>query len=165
MALFWIGVKDDAVYRNAYFSYLPVTALGLVIAAIGGFVPMPARVWVWMAAIVADLAATQFAQRGDWALKAGHFAERHGLIVIIALGESIIAVGVGLYLGAIVVNAWWARRIVLRARLVGIGSVGAVAFLAPGVTALGALVFVTVGVLGVAISERRAQPLLATTTG
>ena len=30
-----------------------------------------------------------------WRVTAGHFAERHGLIVIIALGESIVALGVG----------------------------------------------------------------------
>jgi low temperature requirement protein LtrA len=30
-----------------------------------------------------------------WRLVPGHFAERHGLIVIIALGESIVAIGVG----------------------------------------------------------------------
>jgi low temperature requirement protein LtrA len=30
-----------------------------------------------------------------WRLEPGHFAERHGLIVIIALGESIVAIGVG----------------------------------------------------------------------
>ena len=30
-----------------------------------------------------------------WRLVPGHFAERHGLIIIIALGESIVAIGVG----------------------------------------------------------------------
>ena len=30
-----------------------------------------------------------------WKLVPGHFAERHGLIIIIALGESIVAIGVG----------------------------------------------------------------------
>ena len=30
-----------------------------------------------------------------WRLMPEHFAERHGLIVIIALGESIVAIGVG----------------------------------------------------------------------
>ena len=30
-----------------------------------------------------------------WHLVPGHFAERHGLIVIIALGESIVAIGLG----------------------------------------------------------------------
>ena len=94
LLLYWIGVRDDPIYRRAYLSYLPVTSVGLVIAGVGGFVDMPARESVWAVAIAADLAATRLAQRGDWALKAGHFAERHGLIVIIALGESIIAVGV-----------------------------------------------------------------------
>ena len=35
-----------------------------------------------------------FGSKG-WKLVPGHFAERHGLIVIIALGESIVAIGVG----------------------------------------------------------------------
>ena len=30
-----------------------------------------------------------------WKLVPGHFAERHGLILLIALGESIVAIGVG----------------------------------------------------------------------
>jgi low temperature requirement protein LtrA len=34
-----------------------------------------------------------------WRLVPGHFAERHGLIVIIALGESIVAIGVGTQTG------------------------------------------------------------------
>ncbi|MDX1448293.1 MAG: low temperature requirement protein A [Acidimicrobiia bacterium] len=255
--LFWIGVKDDPVYRRAFLTYLPVTSLGLVIAGIGGFVPMPSRVWVWLVAIVADLAATQFAQAGDWALKAGHFAERHGLIVIIALGESIIAVGVAssgsertsglviaiglgvilscllwwtyfdkwwetgehwlaqepietrgqwgrnlyslmhypliagiialavaveeivahpsdpletpvavalagglaLYIGAIAVNAYWARRIVLVGRLVVIALVGLVSFFVSALTGVGVLAVVVVAVLAVAIWERRTQPL------
>jgi low temperature requirement protein LtrA len=38
--------------------------------------------------------------RRDWGLHAGHFAERHGLIVIIALGESLIVVGSALTPGA-----------------------------------------------------------------
>lgn len=257
LLLFWIGVKDDPVYRKAYLSYLPITALGLVIAGIGGFVPMPTRIWVWVAAIVADLAATQFAQHGDWALKAGHFAERHGLIVIIALGESIIAVGVAsseaertaglviaiglgvvlscllwwtyfdkwwekgeewlaaepvetrgewgrnlyswmhyplmagiialavaveeivahpndplgtpvavalsaglaLYLGSIVVNAYWARRVVLVARLVAVAVVGVVAFGIIALPGIAVLAIATVAVLLVAVSERRSQPL------
>ena len=92
--LYWIGVKEDPVYRKAFLSYLPVSSLGLVIAAVGGFVAMPGRVWVWLLAIVADVTAAFLGQRGDWALKPAHFAERHGLILIIALGESIIAVGV-----------------------------------------------------------------------
>ena len=35
------------------------------------------------------------AREGGWRLSPAHFVERHGLIVIIALGESIVAIGVG----------------------------------------------------------------------
>jgi low temperature requirement protein LtrA len=66
--------------------------IGLVLA--GGFASPDARVWFWLAALVADLLAAGFAGRGVWHLEPGHFAERHGLIVIIALGESLIAAGV-----------------------------------------------------------------------
>ena len=34
------------------------------------------------------------AAQGEWRVRSGHFAERHGLIVIIALGEVIVAIGV-----------------------------------------------------------------------
>ena len=55
-----------------------------------------------------------------WRFAPAHFAERHGLIILIALGESIIAIGVGAEfqlvpgvlataaLGMVVVSAlWW----------------------------------------------------------
>ena len=51
---------------------------------------------LWAAALVVDYTGIYLAG-SDWRLPSPrHFAERHGLIVIIALGESIIAVGVGI---------------------------------------------------------------------
>ncbi len=41
------------------------------------------------------MAGPYFFGAEGWKLVPGHFAERHGLIVIIALGESIVAIGVG----------------------------------------------------------------------
>ena len=41
------------------------------------------------------MAGPYFFGSEGWKLVPGHFAERHGLIVIIALGESIVAIGVG----------------------------------------------------------------------
>lgn len=67
---------------------------GLVLVLFGGFADPEIRVWFWLAAFVADLVAAAFAGREVWILEPGHFAERHGLIVIIALGESLIAAGV-----------------------------------------------------------------------
>jgi hypothetical protein len=60
----------------------------------GGFLGVEGRTWLWALAVCGDLAATSFAGRGYlWDLHAAHFAERHGLFVIIALGESLIVAG------------------------------------------------------------------------
>ncbi len=40
------------------------------------------------------LVGTVRAGKGDWIIRPGHFAERHGLIFIVALGEVIVAIGV-----------------------------------------------------------------------
>jgi len=50
---------------------------------------------LWALALVLDIAGPYFFGAEGWQLKPHHFAERHGLIVIIALGESIVAIGVG----------------------------------------------------------------------
>jgi low temperature requirement protein LtrA len=77
---------------------------------------------LWAAAIGIDLGVSLVGGVGGFRVHAGHFAERFGLIVIIALGESIVAIGVGasgLDLGTGVVLAavlgvalaaalWWA---------------------------------------------------------
>jgi low temperature requirement protein LtrA len=50
---------------------------------------------LWVLALGLDMAGPYFFGSEGWKLVPGHFAERHGLIVIIALGESIVAIGVG----------------------------------------------------------------------
>ena len=50
---------------------------------------------LWALALFLDMAGPYFFGSEGWKLVPGHFAERHGLIVIIALGESIVAIGVG----------------------------------------------------------------------
>ncbi len=76
--------------------FVPVTLLASVVAVTGGLVADPARTWIWLASLLVDLVAAQAAEQGDWEIKAGHFAERYGLLVIIALGESIVAIGAGI---------------------------------------------------------------------
>jgi low temperature requirement protein LtrA len=87
-------------------------------AVLGG----PAQTALWALALVVDYTGI-YAVGADWRLPAPrHFAERYGLIVLIALGESLIAVGVGVghlpvtvpivgaaLLGmAVSVALWWA---------------------------------------------------------
>jgi low temperature requirement protein LtrA len=50
---------------------------------------------LWVVALAIDYGGPIIKGPGGWKLSASHFTERHGLIIIIALGESIVAVGVG----------------------------------------------------------------------
>jgi low temperature requirement protein LtrA len=79
------------------------------------------RVALWIVALAVDFSGPYvFGVRG-FRISAGHFAERFSLIVIIALGESIVAIGAGLsgeldagiivaaVLGLIIAcSLWWA---------------------------------------------------------
>jgi low temperature requirement protein LtrA len=72
---------------------LNLTAAALVLA--GSFVPEPWRHLCWLAAWVLQI-ATPYLHRIDMhVIAAGHFVERHGLVVIVAIGESIVAIGLG----------------------------------------------------------------------
>jgi len=50
---------------------------------------------LWALALTLDMGGPLLIDSSGWRLEPGHFAERHGLIVIIALGESIVAIGAG----------------------------------------------------------------------
>jgi low temperature requirement protein LtrA len=87
--------RDDprlrgVVYRLAR-TMLPAAAL-LVVA---GGLPGTGRAVCWIAALAIDYGGLFLGGTEDWRVVPSHFAERHGLIVIIALGESIVALGVG----------------------------------------------------------------------
>jgi low temperature requirement protein LtrA len=66
----------------------------IVLTVIGGFFDREARIVVWIAAMVIVVAGTIRAGSSEWLARPGHFAERHGLIVIVALGEVIVAMSV-----------------------------------------------------------------------
>ena len=68
-------------------------AMALFIAG-AGFDSQTTRVGFWIAGILVIAASTIKAGSGDWVVRAGHFAERHGLILIIALGEVIVAIAI-----------------------------------------------------------------------
>lgn len=91
----YLAVSDaDPAQRSAVVQFSTLSVVGLALALVGGAVEDPVRSWLWLAVIVADLVAGGVAGGSTaWGLRPGHFAERHGLFVIIALGESLIAVG------------------------------------------------------------------------
>jgi low temperature requirement protein LtrA len=83
------GADHAAVYRWAGAS---LVGLGLVL--VGSLAEPGLRSIIWLAAIGADFAAATWAGRqAVWDLNPAHLSERHGLFVIIALGESLIVAG------------------------------------------------------------------------
>ncbi len=80
-----------AVVGRLASTMLPAAALLVLAGALGG----GARTACWVAALAVDYGGLFARGVEGWQLAPGHFAERHGLIVIIALGESVVSLGVG----------------------------------------------------------------------
>jgi low temperature requirement protein LtrA len=68
-------------------------AAGVLVLA--GFLHGAGRAACWIVALAIDYGGLILRGTENWQVEPAHFAERHGLIVIIALGESIVALGVG----------------------------------------------------------------------
>jgi low temperature requirement protein LtrA len=104
LGIFWLASGGDPGLRRQLLRFMPSvlgsTALLVVASQLhGGW-----QTLTWVAAVVADYVGTMLSGASGWRLNsASHFAERHGLIIIIALGESIVAIGVGV--GALPLSA------------------------------------------------------------
>jgi low temperature requirement protein LtrA len=94
--LFGVASRDDPTLRHAVLTGLvgsTAVSCGLLVAA--SFTDGALQGALWAAALILDMSGPLFFGTDGWRLVPGHFAERHGLILLIALGESIVAIGVG----------------------------------------------------------------------
>jgi low temperature requirement protein LtrA len=120
VALYVWGVRDDAIQRTAVLRLAPWFLVAPTVVLAGGFADDPWRTSLWTISIAIDVVGTLLA--AGFRVSVAHFVERYGLIVIIALGESIVAIGVaalelerdGVFALAVAVSfagaaaAWWA---------------------------------------------------------
>jgi low temperature requirement protein LtrA len=96
VCLFWLISGDDPVLRRQVGRFAPTMVGGTALLLLAANTSGTAQLLLWVAAIAADYGGTLVIGARGWRLNsARHFAERHGLIVIVALGESIVAIGVG----------------------------------------------------------------------
>lgn len=94
LGLYYRVASSDRDQSSALATFAFMSVGGLVAVLLGALADPSVRVWIWLAATALDVfAARRAGNRSGWKLHAGHFAERHGLIVIIALGESLIVAG------------------------------------------------------------------------
>ncbi|HET6954654.1 MAG TPA: low temperature requirement protein A [Acidimicrobiales bacterium] len=107
IGLFVIASRDDPALRRSVLGLAASTALGVALLTGAWAVDGVAQGALWTAAMLVDWGGPAIVGVAGWRLVPGHFAERHNLVIILALGESIVALGVGaeVHLGVGVITA------------------------------------------------------------
>jgi low temperature requirement protein LtrA len=95
LVLYALAGRGDRDLLAAIARLAVGSAIGVGLLFVAAGLDGRAQVGVWALALAFDLLGPYVGGGRGWHLSAGHFAERHGLIVIIALGESIVALGLG----------------------------------------------------------------------
>jgi low temperature requirement protein LtrA len=120
LALYALGARDDRDLLAAILRIAPMALAGAALITAAGFAHGSLRPLLWVAALAVGLLGPLFSGMSGWRVEPAHFIERHGLIVIIAIGESLVAIGlgarstalgtgviVGAVLGLVVVTSFW----------------------------------------------------------
>jgi low temperature requirement protein LtrA len=87
--------RDDAELRGVVLRLASTVVPACSLLVLAGLLDGTPRALCWIAALAIDYGGLALRGVEGWRVEPGHFAERHGLIIIIALGESIVALGVG----------------------------------------------------------------------
>jgi low temperature requirement protein LtrA len=95
IVLFVVASRDDPGFRAAVTGLGIGTAIGVGLLVAASFADGALQGGLWALALLLDMGEPYVFGSEGWKLSPAHFAERHGLILIIALGESIVAIGVG----------------------------------------------------------------------
>ena len=88
-----LSADRGSMFQRAVLRWVGPNIAALVVLLVGAFVAGQGRIALWLLSLAIVFGAMVAAGRGEWIVRSGHFAERHGLIVIIALGEVIVAIG------------------------------------------------------------------------
>ncbi len=96
IALFWIASPDDPDLRSSVTGLAGSTTIAVALLAAASAFDGTVQAGLWVLAVILDFGLPYLFWSGGWRLVPEHFAERFGLIIIIALGESIVAIGAGI---------------------------------------------------------------------
>jgi low temperature requirement protein LtrA len=95
LALYALAARADPDLLAAILRVAPFALVGAMLIIAAGFVHGGFKPILWLAALGVGLFGPLLGGISGWHLQPAHFVERHGLIVIIAIGESLIAIGLG----------------------------------------------------------------------
>jgi low temperature requirement protein LtrA len=93
--LFLLASRDDPKLRRSVIGLALSTTIGVGLLVVAAATDGAVQGGLWVLALTLDMGGGIVIPPDGWRLVPGHFAERHGLILIIALGESIVAIGSG----------------------------------------------------------------------
>jgi len=100
LAVYIDASRRGNAQRSAIVGFAVTVVIGMVLLLVGALLTGWGRTALWALAVAIDYAGpawlTRERLRGLQAVAVAHFAERYGTFVIICLGESIVAVGVGI---------------------------------------------------------------------
>jgi low temperature requirement protein LtrA len=122
LALFSLAGRGDPHLHRAVLRIVPTVVTGGGLLVLAGFLHGSVQIACWAVAAVIDYGGPLVGHMRGWTVSTRHFTERYGQFILIALGESVVAMGVGaqgLVLDAGVITAallgvcvvaclWWA---------------------------------------------------------
>jgi low temperature requirement protein LtrA len=94
-ALYALGAGGDRQLLSAIRRVVPWVVVGSGLVLLAGFFDGGLQAALWVGALAVGFGGPAFVSLEGWRVQPRHFVERHGLIVIIAIGESLVAVGLG----------------------------------------------------------------------
>jgi low temperature requirement protein LtrA len=95
LGLYALGARGLPALRRAIASLAVSTAVGLSLLIAASFTDGWVRGLLWGLALLLDIGGPFVSDSSGWTMQPEHFSERFGLFVLIALGESVVAIGAG----------------------------------------------------------------------
>jgi low temperature requirement protein LtrA len=96
LALYGLAGRGNRDLLSAVLRLAPWTLLGATLILVAGFgFTDGARTWLWVAALACTYVGAGLSGSTGWRVFPSHLAERYGLVIIIALGEAFVAIGIG----------------------------------------------------------------------
>ena len=94
LSLYALAGRGNPDLFAAVLRLAPWTLLGAALILAAGFLD-GARTWLWVAALASTYVGARLAGSSGWRIHPAHLTERYGLVLIIALGEAFVAIGIG----------------------------------------------------------------------
>src|SRR5258705_9666264 len=92
LTLYALTARSDRELLAAILRIAPSALAGAALIIAAGFVHGGLRPLLWLTALIVGFFVPLLSGLSGWRVEPAHFVERHGLIVVIAIGESLGAI-------------------------------------------------------------------------